>query len=382
VTFAGVEHPGRHDALVDPFTFQTVQDVLSGRRRAKDKPQKHPHPLKAVLHCARCGARMGVIVATGRNGSRYPYFYCLGRQRDPSSCSQGHVRMERVEDALLRHLDGFRIEGAEAVQLRSSVIESFTSQREASQREVLLQEGRIDKLKRRRAKLKEAYFADAMDINEFKVEQQVMARELVAAETIIQRHAAALGDLERGVDDAIALLKNPAMFYQAAPPRLQRMLVQELFEKVWILSDRVVGSDLTRPFRELLGVEAGSALHAAASGDENASVTYGRVEAQSRPIDLRIYLRVERPNGLLEVDNVQRPWDGQAVVSNFFTLVGLTGFEPAASSSRTRRATKLRHSPIAASGVTRPTSTGEHTGSFGALRIAVSAVPVSPVRSV
>src|SRR5690349_23729971 len=29
-------------------------------------------------------------------------------------------------------------------------------------------------------------------------------------------------------------------------------------------------------------------------------------------------------------------------------MVGLTGFEPAASSSRTRRATKLRHSPIAA----------------------------------
>jgi hypothetical protein len=27
--------------------------------------------------------------------------------------------------------------------------------------------------------------------------------------------------------------------------------------------------------------------------------------------------------------------------------VGLTGFEPAASSSRTKRATKLRHSPIA-----------------------------------
>src|SRR3954454_9134310 len=31
-------------------------------------------------------------------------------------------------------------------------------------------------------------------------------------------------------------------------------------------------------------------------------------------------------------------------------MVELTGFEPAASSSRTRRATKLRHSPIAAGG--------------------------------
>ena len=35
-------------------------------------------------------------------------------------------------------------------------------------------------------------------------------------------------------------------------------------------------------------------------------------------------------------------------------MVGLTGFEPAASSSRTRRATKLRHSPIAGPGTAKP----------------------------
>ena len=45
--------------------------------------------------------------------------------------------------------------------------------------------------------------------------------------------------------------------------------------------------------------------------------------------------------------------------------VGLTGFEPAASSSRTRRATKLRHSPIAASGPSPGDKHGEHTGAVG-----------------
>jgi hypothetical protein len=37
-----------------------------------------------------------------------------------------------------------------------------------------------------------------------------------------------------------------------------------------------------------------------------------------------------------------RPEDGPSL----FALVGVTGFEPAASSSRTKRATKLRHTPI------------------------------------
>ncbi len=42
------------------------------------------------------------------------------------------------------------------------------------------------------------------------------------------------------------------------------------------------------------------------------------------------------------------------------SAVGLTGFEPAASSSRTRRATKLRHSPMRGSAKADPTSTGAY----------------------
>ena len=35
-----------------------------------------------------------------------------------------------------------------------------------------------------------------------------------------------------------------------------------------------------------------------------------------------------------------------AALSNTKPLVGVTGFEPATSSSRTKRATKLRHTPM------------------------------------
>ncbi len=36
---------------------------------------------------------------------------------------------------------------------------------------------------------------------------------------------------------------------------------------------------------------------------------------------------------------------GESIAHNATVLVGVTGFEPAASSSRTKRATKLRHTP-------------------------------------
>ena len=158
VTFAGVEYPGRHEPLVDEEIFQAVQDNLTSRNMAKDKPRSHPHPLKAVLHCGHCGhcgRRMGLVDALSRSGVRYPYFYCLGRQENPSSCPQRYVRVERVEDAVLRHMQWLRIDAERRSDLRRAVLEFFSSRTDESAREVRLARGRIDKLKRRREKVKE-----------------------------------------------------------------------------------------------------------------------------------------------------------------------------------------------------------------------------------
>jgi hypothetical protein len=70
----------------------------------------------------------------------------------------------------------------------------------------------------------------------------------------IQRNLTSLTDIEQGVDQALSLLINPAGFYLAAPDSVKRMLLQAMFERIWLIDDVVVGADLTRPYAELLGV--------------------------------------------------------------------------------------------------------------------------------
>jgi Helix-turn-helix domain len=41
-------------------------------------------------------------------------------------------------------------------------------------------------------------------------------------------------------------------FYEAAPDNIKRMLLQAVFEKIWIIDEQVVGVDLTRPLAEVL----------------------------------------------------------------------------------------------------------------------------------
>jgi site-specific DNA recombinase len=342
VTFNGVEHQGRHEPLADELTFQLVQEVLTGRNKSKDKPQKHDHPLKAVLHCGKCGRRLGLMWPRGRSGVRYPYFFCLGRQERPDSCDQPLVRAERVESAVLRLIGSYRLNLGRRTELRSLVRQWFLENSKQSETELQAQQVRIHKLKRRRDKVKEAYLADALDIGDLKTEQQRIGLELLEAETLIQRHVARLSDVDTGIDSVLALLTRPRDFYANGSDGIRRLMVLELFDKIWIVDDRVAGVDLRRPFGELLSFEA-------------AAVAFGNTRDQGSVILARSdsatwhgrdpYLRRERPGGPLPFEH-RTPTSVRVVDgSKMRHLVGLRGLEPLTSSLSGKRSNRLSYRP-------------------------------------
>jgi hypothetical protein len=214
-------------------------------------------------------------------------------------------------------------------------------------------------LKRRRQKVKDAYFADAMSIEELKVEQQQIGRDLAAAEAILQRHVAATRDLETGIDAALNLLADPAGSYRAAPDAIRRLLVQELFDKIWILDHRLIGADLTRPYTEVLGIEAQGVARAAGETDDAGLVSYDRRDPAWSPFDRRTYLRVERPYGQLAFDAKNSRPDEPAGSSNFPHLVDETDDEPPAEPTRRiRRAERKRSANPASSRAVEPEPAG------------------------
>jgi hypothetical protein len=81
IDWNGVLVQGQHQPLISPDLFQQVQDLLAARSARGTRERKHHHYLKGVLHCAVCARRYSYLVATGKSGRRYPYFYCLGTRR-------------------------------------------------------------------------------------------------------------------------------------------------------------------------------------------------------------------------------------------------------------------------------------------------------------
>jgi hypothetical protein len=102
------------------------------------------------------------------------------------------------------------------------------------------------------------------------------------------------------------------------------MLLQAVFERIWLIDDRIVGSDLTRPFAELLTVDAQLDARAAIAGSTESTLTYLRRETTTvHWRDLGAYLRVERPTGTLPVDEKNPRRVAEVEGSNFFPLVGV-----------------------------------------------------------
>ena len=76
----GQTYPGEHAAIVAPEVWQRVQELIA---RAEILPRgsprnKHLALLSGLLHCESCAARMVYSYAV-KNGRKYPYYVCLGR---------------------------------------------------------------------------------------------------------------------------------------------------------------------------------------------------------------------------------------------------------------------------------------------------------------
>ncbi len=61
VTYRGQEYRGRHEPLIDPETFERVQQMLEARRAGGVRERTHNHYLKGTVWCHRCESRLMIM---------------------------------------------------------------------------------------------------------------------------------------------------------------------------------------------------------------------------------------------------------------------------------------------------------------------------------
>jgi site-specific DNA recombinase len=254
VVYGGAIYEGRHPALITPELFDRVQAVIDGHASAGVRQRKHHHYLKGTLWCGRCelrgtSNRLTIQRAMG-NGGEYWYFFCLGRQ--DGVCDAPYVRVEALEELVLRHWAGLVLPEGFAARVRAKLDETLADEERGSR---LLQESistRLAALDVQEENLLDLAVDATIPKDKLRSrliklgdEREQLRRELDGLDTRLSVGAAV-------IRAALDLLATPQLLYRKAGERERRLLNQAIFARIYVDGDTVTDERLNEPFDELL----------------------------------------------------------------------------------------------------------------------------------
>jgi site-specific DNA recombinase len=337
VVYQDEVYEGRHEALIDRDLFDRVQHVMAARSSRGQRQRKHHHYLKGTIWCGACHragleSRMVVSNNTGRGGT-YRYFVCTHKQH---GCNAPYIHRDIAEEAIACHYRTIRLPAGTRADLRQQI-------------ETTLDDDRATALMMSNQAQRELAKLDVQEENlldlaaDGSVSSGKIRTRLRAIEDRRERLQADLADVStrliegaQVLEAVLDLLDDPEQLYRKADDRGRRLLNQAIFERIYLFVDDVSGDEVKKPFREL--VHAGRRTERSVMSP--AAPAWGGPEAQSQKG--KIPPQIGRDlSAVLKPARFGTSGEG----SNKALMVGLAGFEPTTSSSRTRRATKLRYSP-------------------------------------
>ncbi|MGL4422069.1 MAG: recombinase family protein [Gemmataceae bacterium] len=96
--------PGKHDALIDPTTWEAVQTKLATRKRRQQPPRREDLWLRGVLTCGKCGVPMHTFTGAGKKVgyicASYYYFNQTHAVKYDTGCTRNFVSHERAEELI------------------------------------------------------------------------------------------------------------------------------------------------------------------------------------------------------------------------------------------------------------------------------------------
>ncbi|MFN0154688.1 MAG: hypothetical protein ACKVUT_09940, partial [Gaiella sp.] len=189
--------------------------------------------------------------ARGRSAT-YPYFICLGRQRDADGCNQRALNIAGVVEAIEHYYAHVQLSDDLRLQTEQVILEQVVSLRENNvgdrNRLVTRQRQLLDE----RRKLLEAHYAGAIPLELLKTEQDRITTELDNIEQRLDTTELKFETVEQRLKQAYALIGNLHQAYLDASPRTRRLLNQALFERFVIDDTEGITGTFREPFDLLM----------------------------------------------------------------------------------------------------------------------------------
>jgi site-specific DNA recombinase len=256
---------GRHPQLIDQATFDIVQTRLDEKRVAGERPQKRRHYLRGSVFCGDCGHRLIYGFSRGKNGQRYPYFFCVSRTRGSTCEMHSSISPKLIEQAIQRYYVERPVQlSSEQVERRTAAIEALVAVSQQAVSQVKAAKTRLIRaLEDKQDALVEMRFSEkSISAAVFKRKQATLDDELDAAHASLVETETTLQLNAEHLRLALELAENVAAVYQGGDQQLKRGYNQAFFTKLYVMPERdedagqmvvrITGAELTEPYAVLL----------------------------------------------------------------------------------------------------------------------------------
>lgn len=274
----------------------------------------------------------------GHNGSYYEYFLCRGRQE--GHCDLPHQPVHLVEDAIVDYYATLGLPETFVTDVRER-LESTVTDNQASARELHASLNRkLAAIDTKESRLIDLAADDLMPRDKIRQKLNELKQERARIEAGLTSTNEQLSIGAQVLRDALHLVEDPQRLYRDAPNGVRRHL-----NSAFYLDDLVVtDADKTPLFDDLH--EAARAHDSAPIRRTRPTSTNGAQNRENSPKMARNPRNAGVPSGATGLDHPNLGTVLTVPSSSKTSLVGVAGFEPTTSSSRTKRATKLRHTPL------------------------------------
>jgi len=275
IRYRGIIYPGLHEPLVDPQTWQKVQDILTAHNTAGTHQRTNQHYLRGSVYCGSCGSRLMVTTARNRWGTEYPYLVCSGRTRRTTDCQRQAMPVGLIEELIEDEYRTIALSPQLRDDIEDLVLEDFESLQAAAAGERQQMEQQRIELNGKRQKLLDAHYAGAIPIDLLKTEQDRIASQLMRIQEGLSAADANYEQARATLADTLDLTRDCHAAYLEANDQTRRLFNQAFFAKIYIDEDdetreRTVRVDYNQPFDDLLSRLVPARIHHDLAQEETA----------------------------------------------------------------------------------------------------------------
>lgn len=240
----GIDHDGVHEPLISEATWQTIQDVMSGRGTSRVRYGAKNLAYRGMLRCA-CGHQMSGEVKKGK----YTYYHCTGMH----DCERPFVREEVFDDYFVSLLEGLVLPDFILEELCNDVRAQYEEERTVDAARMSALDGQLRRAKSRRERLYDDYADEVLSREEHDEKKRALVAEIREIEAAM---VSLSGQESRSYDEAVEILelaKTAHIRFKSAGPDEKRQIVSAMLSNCKFDGEKVV-ADLNMPFDLMLNV--------------------------------------------------------------------------------------------------------------------------------